>query len=302
MEPSLPAPPSTPRRLVYLGTPDAAVPPLRALVDAGFEVALVVTRPDRRRGRRGAPTPSPVKAAAAELGLPVSTEVDDALGVGADLGVVVAFGQLLRRHVLEALPMVNVHFSLLPRWRGAAPVERAILAGDERTGVAVMGVTEALDEGPVYAVEELVIGADETADSLRSRLVDRGADLLVRTLTAGLADPRPQEGEVTYAHKVGPDDLELDWSLPAASLERRVRVGGAWTTWRGDRCKVWAARVTDVPSGAEAAVPGTVRDGVVVTGDGGLALVEVQPAGRARMDAGDWWRGARPASGERLGS
>jgi Formyl transferase len=133
-------PPSSARRLVYLGTPEAAVAPLRALVDAGFEIALVVSRPDRRRGRGGALSPSPVKAAATELGLTVTDVLDDVLGVDADLGVVVAYGRIIPSRILERLPMINLHFSLLPRWRGAAPVERALLAGDIETGVCVMDV------------------------------------------------------------------------------------------------------------------------------------------------------------------
>ena len=153
--------------------------PLRTLVEAGHEVALVVSQPDRRRGRGGQTSPSPVKQAALDLGLAVTDAVDDALGVGADLGVVVAFGRLIKPHVLAALPMVNLHFSLLPRWRGAAPVERAILAGDERTGVDLMVVEEGLDTGGVYDRVEVAIGPDETADELRARLATLGADLLV---------------------------------------------------------------------------------------------------------------------------
>ncbi|MEZ5136376.1 MAG: formyltransferase family protein [Acidimicrobiales bacterium] len=161
----------------------------------------------------------------------MTTDVAEAAGVGADLGVVVAFGQILRAELLRQLPMVNVHFSLLPRWRGAAPVERAILAGDARTGVAVMGVAEGLDEGPVYAEVAVDIDPAETADELRARLVAAGSSLLVDTLRSGLDAPVPQEGEVTYAAKITPADLELDWTLPATDLDRRVRVGGAWTTW-----------------------------------------------------------------------
>ncbi len=155
---------SRPHRLVFLGTPEAAVTPLQALVEAGFEVALVVSRADRRRGRGGGLVPSPVKQAALDLGLPVTERVEDVLaeGIDADLGVVVAFGRLIRPHVLDRLPMVNVHFSLLPRWRGAAPVERAILAGDTETGVCVMQLEEGLDTGPIHALER-------TADRARTR-------------------------------------------------------------------------------------------------------------------------------------
>ncbi|MFN8037943.1 MAG: methionyl-tRNA formyltransferase [Acidimicrobiales bacterium] len=299
--------PVHPRRLVYLGSPAAAVPPLEALHAAGHDIALVVSQPDRRRGRGGATSPSPVKAAAVALGLPVTDRVDDVLDVGADLGVVVAFGRLLKAHVLDAVPIVNLHFSLLPRWRGAAPVERAILAGDEQTGVAVMGVDETLDTGVIYAEAVLPIGPDETADELRARLVAVGTDLLVATLAAGLTDPRPQEGESTYADKLGPDDLRLDWDRPAVELHRVVRVGGAWTTFRGRRLKVWRTRLADDAGdgrgddGGASLAPGAI-DGVRVgTGDGALELVEVQPEGKGRQDAVAWRNGARPEPGERLG-
>jgi methionyl-tRNA formyltransferase len=292
-------PPVHPRRLVFLGTPEMAVPPLRALHGAGYEIPLVVTRPDKRRGRGGTLSPSPVKAAAAELGLPVTSTVEDALDVGADLGVVVAFGRIIRRPVLERLAMVNLHFSLLPRWRGAAPVERALLAGDERTGVDVMDVAEGLDEGDVHAEAVLDIGPAETADELRVRLVEAGTDLLLATLAAGLGAGRPQQGEPVYAAKIDPAELELDWSRPAAELDRVVRVGGAWTTFRGKRLKVWR---TEPVAGTPAGGPGELVDDCVVAAAGGLRLVEVQPEGKGRQPAAAWRNGARPAPGERLGS
>jgi methionyl-tRNA formyltransferase len=274
-----------------------AVPPLRALHAAGYEIPLVVSRADKRRGRGGALLPSPVKAAAGELGLPVTDRVDDAVDAGGDLGVVVAFGRIIRRPVLEQVPMVNLHFSLLPRWRGAAPVERAVLAGDERTGVDLMEVEEGLDTGGIYARAELAVDPDETADELRARLVAAGTDLLVATLAAGLGEPRPQEGESTYAAKIEPAELALDWTRPAAQLHRIVRVGGAWTTFRGRRLKVWrTARVDDGPA------PGVLDGDVVGTGDGALRLVEVQPEGKARQPAAAWRNGARPATGETLGA
>jgi methionyl-tRNA formyltransferase len=280
-----------PRSLVYLGTPAMSVPPLRALHEAGVDVRLVITNPDTRRGRGSGTAPSPVKAAATELGIPVSHDVDDALDAGADLGVVVAFGRIIRPHVLAALPMVNLHFSLLPRWRGAAPVERAILAGDDRTGVDLMVVEEGLDTGAVHARTELAIGPDETADELRTRLVDAGTELLVASLTAGLGEPIPQEGEPVYAHKIGPDDLRVDWSSPAEQIHRQVRVGGAWTTLAGERFKVWRTALT--PTG----------DGVVhPTGTAPIELLEVQPAGKARMAAAAWANGARWSDGDRLGT
>jgi methionyl-tRNA formyltransferase len=265
-------------------------------VAAGFEVALVVSQPDRKRGRGSGLSPSPVKAAALELGLPVTDRVDDVLDAGAELGVVVAFGRLIKPHVLERLPMVNLHFSLLPRWRGAAPVERALLAGDAETGVDVMELEEGLDTGGIYAEERLAIGAEETADELRERLVAVGTDLLVRTLSAGLGEPRPQVGEPTYASKIDPAELELRWDRPAVELHRLVRLGRAWTTFRGKRLKVLAARLATTD-----AAPGALDGLVVGTGDGGLELVQVQPEGKGPQDAGAWRNGTRPEPGEQLG-
>ena len=286
-----PPPSDPPRRLAYLGSPPLAVPPLRALVDAGFEVALVVSQPDKRRGRGGALQPSPVKAAALELGLPVTDRVADVVDAGVDLGVVVAFGRIIPTPVLERVPMVNLHFSLLPRWRGAAPVERAILAGDERTGVDLMVVEEGLDTGGVFARAEVPIGADDTLEELRARLVDEGVRLLLEHLGRGLPVPVPQEGEATYAAKVDPVERELDWSAPAQNVHRRVRVGGAWTTHHGRRLKVHRTHVP--PRGSGPTVP---------AGDGPVELVEVQPEGKPRIAADAWARGARWAPGETLPS
>lgn len=285
-------------RLAFLGTPEAAVPPLQALVEAGHDVELVVTRADKRRGRGSALVPSPVKAAALELGLPVTTDVDAVLGRGIDLGVVVAFGRIIKPHVLAELPMVNVHFSLLPRWRGAAPVERAVLAGDAETGVCLMEVAEGLDEGGVYAVERTAVAPEETVPELRGRLVDIGTRLLIEQLAEGLGVPQPQEGEVTYAAKVAPEELHLDWTDPAALNHGRVRLGRAWTELRGVRLNVLRATVADGPAGE----PGQVdADLAVACGDGRrLVLVEVQPAGRNPMPARAWANGARPV-GQRLG-
>lgn len=284
-------------RLVYLGTPAAAVPPLRALVGAGHEVVLVVSRADKRRGRGTELTPSPVKAAAVELGLPVTTDVDAAAEAGADLGVVVAFGRIIKPPVLAKLAMVNLHFSPLPRWRGAAPVERAILAGDDETAVCLMAVEEGLDTGGIYAEQRTPIGPDETAEQLRARLVDIGSAMLIEALGAGLGSPRPQVGEPTYADKITPEELHLDWHRPASLLARLPRVGKAWTTFRSRRLLVIEAHA--VPEGPD---PGTL-DGVVAgTGDGGLELVRVQPEGKGILTARDWVNGARPAPGERLGA
>ncbi|HET6950324.1 MAG TPA: methionyl-tRNA formyltransferase [Acidimicrobiales bacterium] len=278
---SLPPAPAHARRLVFLGTPEASVGTLRGLVETGHEVALVVSQPDRRRGRGARTSPSPVKQAAIDLGLPVSDVVGDALEVDADLGVVVAFGRLIKPHVLAELPMVNIHFSLLPRWRGAAPVERAILAGDERTGVDLMVVEEGLDTGGIYDRAETVIGPDETAEVLRQRLARMGTELLLANLARGLGEPRPQQGEPTYAHKLEQADLAIDWSGPAVAVHRVVRVGGAWTTHGGHRLKVWRTSLSPAGRGAIE----------VPVGDGSIWLAEVQPEGRRRMEAAAWANG-----------
>ena len=228
-------PPQTIRRIAYLGTPELAVPPLLALHEAGFEIPLVVSRADKRRGRGSGVSPSPVKAAALDLGIPVTTDVDAVLDVDADLGVVVAFGRLIKPHILDRLAMVNLHFSLLPRWRGAAPVERAILAGDEVTGVCVMALAEELDTGDVYRVEHVPIGDEQSLDELRAELVDVGTRLLVSALQDGLGVPTPQEGVPVYAAKIDRGELELDWNRAAVELNRIIRLGDAWTTDDGKR-------------------------------------------------------------------
>jgi len=305
--------PSHAQRLVYLGTPAAAVAPLAGLLDAGFDVALVVSRADAKRGRGGALQPSPVKAFAAEHGVPVTDQVDEVATVGAELGVVVAYGRIIRPPVLDAVPMVNLHFSLLPRWRGAAPVERAILAGDERTGVCLMAVEEGLDTGAVYARVELEIDPDETADELRRRLVEAGTALLVDQLGQGLGDPEIQVGEPTYAEKIQPHELELDWTEPAGTIHRVVRVGGAWTTFRGKRLKIWRTRLvpdgpalaSDEPTdraGVPSLAPGQIDGLLVGTGAGVVELVEVQPEGKSRQAASAWRNGAQPGLADRLGA
>jgi len=289
------------RSVAFLGTPEPAVVALRALVAAGIEVPLVVTRPDRRRGRGGDLTPSPVKAAALDLGLAVSDRVADTLDVGVELGVVVAYGRIISRTVLEALPMVNVHFSLLPRWRGAAPVERAVLAGDSDTGVCLMALEEGLDTGGVYHRATTPIDENEPVGVLRARLADMGAKLLVDALGAGLGETVPQHGEATYAAKIDPGELRLEWTQAAAQLARLVRVGRAWTLWRGKRLLVAGAEVVpgEAPEGSH---PGQLIDDTVVTGDGRLRLLRVQPEGRALQSGVEWLRGARPGSGATLGS
>ncbi|HUS61424.1 MAG TPA: methionyl-tRNA formyltransferase [Acidimicrobiales bacterium] len=282
-----------------MGTPAAAVPPLRALVEAGCKIELVVTRPDKRRGRGSALAPSPVKAAAAELGLPVSHRVDDVIGAGAELGVVVAFGQLIKPHVLDAVPMVNLHFSLLPRWRGAAPVERAILAGDTETGVCLMRLDPGLDTGPVLAVRRTPIGDEETLAELRSRLVDIGTEVLLEALAGDLGAGEPQADDATYATKIESAEHRIDWARPAAEIHRIIRLGSAWTTFRGRRLRIRRATVAPAMSPG---TPGSITGLDVTAGDGrALRLVEVQPEGKALQPAQAWANGARLDGRDRLG-
>ncbi len=294
-------------RVVYFGTPEVAVPPLQALCRAGHSVALVVTRPPKRRGRRQAPTPSPVEDAAADLGLEVTYDIEDAVGVEADLGVVVAYGEFIPEDVLEPRPTVNLHFSTLPRWRGAAPVERAIMAGDAEAGVCLMDVASEIDTGAVYRRASTEIGPYETADELRTRLCELGIGLLLGALAEGFGEPVPQEGETTWADKIDPEELRINWSEPAEHALRLVRVGGAWTIYRGRRLKVIEARL--VAGSDQPGVPGAISLGPrsggraaveVATGHGALELVTVQSEGRAAAGASDWANGARIAGGEQF--
>ena len=274
------------------------MPALQALAEAGFEIPVVVTGAPRRRSRRGSDTPSPVAAAAEGLSLPVSHDPADLAGCDADCAVVVAYGKLIGEDLLAVMPMLNLHFSLLPRWRGAAPVERALLAGDDRTGVSLMALEATLDSGPVYWRHEVPIGPADTAAELRSRLAQEGAQHLAGSLAGGLGTPQSQSGEPTYARKLTPADRQIDWSQPAARIHRKIRVGGAWTMLDGER---FIIRVAAVQSGEAVASAGTLVDDAVATGDGLILLHTVQPSGRAALDAQDWLRGARLPAGARFG-
>jgi methionyl-tRNA formyltransferase len=273
-------------KLAFLGTPDVAVRPLRALAEAGHDIVRVITRVDKKRGRGSALSPSPVKAAALELGLTVSHRPDDVLAAvddGAELGVVVAYGRIIQPHLLDVLPMINLHYSLLPRWRGAAPVERAILAGDAETGVGIMRLEEGLDTGGLYAEERVPIGEHTTADELRATLTDVGCrqliDLLAQPVDQWIDEAVPQVGEPTYASKLDKSELELDWERPAIENHRLIRIGGAWTTFRGKRLKILAADLVD----------GRVRP------------VTVQPEGKGPMPFTAWRNGAQPSGDELFG-
>ena len=293
---SLPLPPSNPdeiRRVAFLGTPSIAVPTLSALIEAGYEVPLVVSGADKRRGRGKETSPTAVKALALEHGLAVSTDVDDILAKHVenpiDLAVVVAFGQIIRTHVLEQIPMVNLHFSALPRWRGAAPVERAILAGDEMSAIDVISVAEGLDEGDIWAELPWPLTSEATLFGTWRDMAHAGAKVMIDTIASGFTDPREQEGETVYAKKLTTDDLRLDWNRTADELHRIIRVGNAWTEFDGERFKIHDAQVVD--SGPAA---GEIQDLVVGTGSGGLQLVTVQPSGKPRMEAAAWANGAQP--------
>ena len=246
-------------RFAFLGTPEMAVGPLRALVAAGHDITLCVTRPDRRRGRGGAVTPSPVKEAAVESwALPYPTPSMTSPMSGAELAVVVAYGRIIPEGLLNLVPMVNLHFSLLPRWRGAAPVERAILAGDHETGVCLMRVEAGLDTGPVYA--RRVVPMDDEVDlpTLRRELVEVGSALLVETLArgvAGLPTPAAPARRADDCGEVTNEDLHLHWEEPAVQLHRVVRLGRAWTTFRDHRLGILKSR-----PGADGGRPGPAGD------------------------------------------
>jgi methionyl-tRNA formyltransferase len=318
-------------RVVYLGTPAAAVPPLEALLDSTHEVVAVVTRPDRPRDRRsGPPRPSPVKQAALAAGVPVleppsgrDPELPARLAAtGADIGVACAFGYLLPDAVLAAFPrgIINLHFSLLPAYRGAAPVQRALLDGVEVTGVTTFQIDAGMDTGPMLLAAEVAVDPREDAGALTARLAEVGARLTVETLDALEASqlqPRPQpEAGASLAPKVTGEEARLDFSWPAARLADAVRAftpaPGAWTTYRGRRLKVTRATAA---GGSGASLPedgrSTLEPGRLALGPGGrllvgaadqpLELLAVQPEGRRAMSGAEFARGARLGPDEWLG-
>jgi methionyl-tRNA formyltransferase len=293
-------------RTVYLGTSEFAVAVLRALASSQHRPALVLTRPDRPRGRGRKLAPPPVAVAALELGIELDQpeSVNDAEAraridaAKPDVVCVCAFGALIKEPLLSEHELLNVHPSLLPRWRGAAPIERAIMAGDSITGVSIMRVTAGLDSGPVCAQEQQPILAGDTYGKVAGRLAWLGGALLVQTLDRRPECHAQEEAEATYADKIVPADRVLDPGQPAADLERRVRalaphIGAAVTLADGDRLLVWEARATDelaVPEG-ELALEGPLP--VLGCAKGSLELLVVQPAGRRVMPAGDYLRGLR---------
>ena len=288
-------------KLVFLGSPSPATPTLRALVDAGHEVLGVVTQPDKRRGRGSEMIATPVAQVARELGIPVWHSLDLVSSCGAELGVVVAYGKLIPQSLLDVVPMINVHFSLLPKWRGAAPVERALLAGDHETGVCIMGLEAGLDTGPIFAQSSTLVGQKSSLELL-NELADLGAQLCVEVLwQSPLPTPLPQEGGVTYAAKLTPQDFILEPDVSAEMLVRVVRLGRAFTHINGQRVRIHGAVLGSEVRGT----PGTVTfsNGLQLhTGDGSIAVTSLQSEGSRRLDSGDWWRGARLAEPIRWGS
>lgn len=311
-----------PLRIVFMGTPDFAVPTLIEIVGRGYDVAAVYTRAPKPGGRRGLDlTPSPVEREARRFGLPVLTPATlrtadaerAARAQGADLAVVVAYGLILPKPILEAFPLgaFNLHASLLPRWRGAAPINRAIMAGDAETGVMVMKMEEGLDTGPVGMAERVAIEADVTAGDLHDRLARLGADLMVRalgaiergTLTLTL---QPATG-VTYAGKIGKDETRIAWARPWQEVHDHIRglspFPGAWFEilgeGAGDGARVKVLRTT---KGEGTGMPGTVLDDrlTVACGEGAVRILELQRAGRQAMKAEEFLRGTPVAAGTRF--
>ena len=300
-------------RVIFMGTPDFSVPVLNALVEVGHEVAAVYCQPPRPAGRGKKDRPSPVQVRAEELGLPVrhpvslkgAEEQAAFAALDADVAVVVAYGLILPQAVLDAprAGCLNIHASLLPRWRGAAPIQRAIMAGDAETGVCIMQMEAGLDTGPVLLREAVTIGPEETAGDLHDRLSALGARLIVEAL-ARLGDlvPEPQpEAGVTYAAKIDKAEARVDWHRPAEEVDRCIRglspFPGAWCMAGDERVKLLASRLAE----GEGA-PGEVLDGAatVACGSGAVRLLRLQRAGRAAQDAGEFLRGIALAPGMRV--
>ena len=296
-------------RLIFMGTPDFAVPALAALIDAGHDVVCVYSQPPRPAGRGQREQPSPVQAFAESRGLPVrypaSLKTADAQAdfsaLDADVAVVAAYGLILPKAVLDAprLGCINIHASLLPRWRGAAPIQRAILAGDTETGITVMQMDEGLDTGPMLATGALPIGPETTASDLHDALAELGGEMIVRVLAGEIPDAEPQPAEgATYAPKLDRAEGRLDWSEEAAALDLKVRAlnpwPGVWCEHDGARMRVLAATPVD-GSGA----PGTVIAAplTVACGKGALRLDRVQRAGKSAMSAADFIRGNKVLPG-----
>ncbi|MGH8634069.1 MAG: methionyl-tRNA formyltransferase [Burkholderiales bacterium] len=304
-------------KLVFAGTPEFAAVSLEGLLRARHEVTLVLTRPDRPAGRGLKPQPSAVKQLALDRDLPLlqpAALVDpatlNAIAAARPAVMVVAAYGLILPPALLALPArgcLNVHASLLPRWRGAAPIQRALLAGDSTTGITIMQMDQGLDTGPIVLQEAIAISSDDTAGTLHDKLAALGARLLLRALEASPA-PQPQDGgSATYATRIGRGEAEIDWRNPAAGIERGVRafdpVPGAHTRHEGVALKIWRARIERGVSAAPGTVCAAQPDGIVVAcGSDGLRITELQRAGGKRLAAGAFLSGFRLARGARFGS
>ena len=299
-------------RVVFMGTPDFSVPVLDALVDAGHEIAAVYCQPPRPAGRGKKDRPTPVHARAAELGFEVRTPVSlrdeqaSFAASGADVAVVVAYGLILPQSILDAprLGCLNIHASLLPRWRGAAPIHRAIMAGDAQTGVCIMQMEAGLDTGPVLLRDVTDIGATETTGALHDRLSEMGATLIIEALERHESltpEPQPADG-VTYAEKIDKAEARVDWTDPADAVDRKIRglspFPGAWSEVGGHRVKFLASRVAQ-GNGA----PGQVLDEslTVTCGTGAVELLRLQRAGRGPQDKAEFLRGLPLPPGTQFG-
>lgn len=283
---------------------------MEALAKETFEISLVITNPDRPKGRGRQLHPSPVKEAARRLSLPVAHDLADLEATlerpdTPDIAVVVAYGQIIPEHLLIKLPFINLHFSLLPKWRGAAPLERAILNGDTRTGICLMALEPTLDTGPIYSQAEHEIAPHETLEELSQRLAIDAAELLVTALKQGLENPTPQRGDPTWAKKITPEDRHLKWSLTADQLNRVVRIGGAWTTFRNKRFLIWKAKPNS--ENLLSLKPGELAweadSGRLLAGAGdgtALEILEVQAEGKSQMPAKAWINGANLSPGEQM--
>lgn len=305
-------------RLIFAGTPPFAAAALNALADAGHDIILVLTQPDRPAGRGMKLMPSAVKQAALARGLPVSqpaslktAEVQAGLRtLAADIMVVAAYGQILPQAVLDLprLGCLNIHASLLPRWRGAAPIQRAILAGDSETGITIMQMDAGLDTGAMLTKTVVPIRDDDTAASLHDTLAHTGAQAIVAALAHyDTLKPEPQDqAQATYAAKLTKEEAQLDWGQPADSLARAVRAyhpaPGAWTLLAGEKLKILRAHAWAGAGEAGAVLAADAEQLVVACGQGALALQELQPAGSRRMDAAAFLAGHALAVGARFGS
>ncbi|WP_322866757.1 methionyl-tRNA formyltransferase [Aquicoccus sp. G2-2] len=301
-------------RVIFMGSPDFSVPTLDALIAAGHEVACVYCQPPRPAGRGKKDRPTPVHARAEALGLPVRSprslkpadEQAAFAALDADIAVVVAYGLILPKAVLDAPRhgCLNIHASLLPRWRGAAPIHRAIMAGDAQTGICIMQMDEGLDTGPVLMRQTTPITPQETTGTLHDRLSTMGAAMIAQALTALptlSATPQPDTG-VTYAAKIDKAEARVDWTRPAAEIDRQIRglspFPGAWCDWQGTRLKLLASRMAH-GSGA----PGEVLDDAltIACGSGAIQITRLQKPGRAAQNGDDFLRGTTMARGSTLG-